>query len=149
MLSALRNEQAEIAYLQVKPGVMLRPKVVFTDGNARSNTTSFFSAMDDLRRLDWALLRTRYWNHEDPEQHRENKRRRSAEVLVPECVPRGYIERIAVMTEPMKKQVDGVLHDSRFDIPVVLDPDLYYPASAKPAPGDNVGFGNVGDEIPF
>jgi hypothetical protein len=149
MLSALRNAQAEIAYLQVKPGVMLRPKVVFTDGNARSNTTSFFSAMDDLRRLDWALLRARYWNHEDPEQHRENKRRRSAEVLVPDCVPRGYIERIAVMTEPMKKLVEGILHDSGFEIPVVLDPDLYYPPSAKPASGDNVGFGNVGDEIPF
>jgi hypothetical protein len=133
MLSALRDEQAAIVYLQVNPGVMLRPEVRFTDGNARSNTSSFFSSIDDLRRLDWTLLRARYWNHENPEQHRENKRRRSAEVLVPECVPRGYIERIAVMTEPMRKQVQEILRNSRFDIPVVLAHDLYYPASTEPA----------------
>jgi hypothetical protein len=95
------------------------------------------------------LLRAKYWNSEDSERHRESKRRRSAEVLVPECVPRGYIERIAVMTEPTKKQVEGILHNSQSDIPVVLDPELYYPATAKPASGDKVGFGNVGDDIPL
>lgn len=149
MLSALREEQAAILYLLVKPCVLLLPGVVFTDGNARSNGTTFFSNLDNLPRLDWGLLRAKYWNHQDQEQHRENKRRRSAEVLVPYCVPRGYIERIVVMADPAKRQAEAVLRNVRSDIPVEIDPDLYYPASPKTTSGVAVASGGAADDIPF
>jgi hypothetical protein len=149
MLSALRDEQAAIIYVLVKCCVLLLPGVVCTDGNARSNTTTFLSRLDDLRRLDWGLLRAKYWNHQDPEQHRENKRRRSAEVLVPHCIPRVYIERIVVMTEQARKEAAAILHNAQSDIPVISDPELYYPAPPKSASEMNVAFGGAGNEIPF
>ena len=128
MLSALREMQEEIIYLLISPDVLLQPQVVFTNGNARSNNTQFHQQIRELVGLDWNLLRARYWNHDDPTQHRENKRRRSAEVLVPGRLAPVRIDKIWVMTDACCQKVLDVLSNLKFRIPVVVQPEVYYPS---------------------
>ncbi len=149
MLSALREMQGDIIYLLVSTDALLRPRIVFTDGNARSNGTRFFQNIDDLAGLDWELLRARYWNDDDPLQHRENKRRRSAEVLVPEGMPRACIDRIVVMTQACQQRVAKMLGEAGARVPVTVRPELYYPATSQPGEAQQTTGQKVEDEIPF
>ncbi len=149
MLSGLRDVQGDIIYLLVSTDALLRPQAVFTDGNARSNGTRFFQNIDDLSGLDWELLRARYWNHNDPVQHRENKRLRSAEVLVPEGLPRACIDRIVVMTAACQQRVAKALGEAGIRVPVAVRPELYYPSHSQPAVAQPAGAPEAGDEIPF
>lgn len=133
MLSALREQQAEIVYLHIDPKVLALPGVEFTDGNARSHHTRFYYQLDDLRRLDWQILRARYWSADDPEERSENKRLRSAEILVPACVAATYIQQISVMTRDAYDRALGIIRSENAPIPIRIDPRMYYPAQ-RPAP---------------
>lgn len=129
MLSARREQQREIIYLHIHPDVLALPRVVFTDGNARSNKTKFYNRLEDLKHLDWKILWAEYWGVlDDPEQHNENKRRRAAEVLVPDCVPVSYIQRITVMGYNTYHQAVKIVHEARLaqDIPIYVDPSMYF-----------------------
>lgn len=128
MLSAIREQQKEIIYLHIDPDALNLPRVVFTDGNARSNKTKFYNRLEDMKHLDWEILRAEYWGaHDDPE-HNENKRRRAAEVLVPDCVPVSYIRCITVMGYDTYHQVVEIVHKARLkqNIPIYIDRNMYF-----------------------
>lgn len=131
MLSALREQQPDLVYLHIDPKVLTLPQVVFTDGNARSDATEFYSRLEDLNCLDWAILRARYWKGDDPEQHLENKRRRSAEILVPGLIPASHVQAVTVMTLEARDQVLKILQEGRRKIPVRIDQDMYYPLTNR------------------
>ena len=56
-----------------------RLRWVFTEGHADMDYTDFFDDLKDLDKVDWALMKQRYWNdtNDDPDR----KRRRQAEFL--------------------------------------------------------------------
>lgn len=129
MLSARREQQEGIIYLHIDCNVLDLPRVVFTDGNARSNKTKFYNRLEDMKHLDWEILWAEYWGvPDDPEKHNENKRRRAAEVLVPDCVPVSYIQRITVMTDNTYNQVVKILQGAQLeqDISVCIDRNMYF-----------------------
>jgi len=156
MLSVRRDQQAEVIYLHVDPSVLALPGVEFTDGNAASNNTRFYHKIESLGRLDWAILRARYWASDDPEKRDENKRRRSAEVLVPWCVPLSHIRGITVMTRQTYDEVSRIVREANEDIPVRIDPRMYYPSERRARESKPAGDGRplepppaFEDELPF
>jgi len=124
MLSARRELQEKIIYLHIDPHVLDLPNVVFTDGNARSERTAFYDRLEDLKRLDWKILRAKYWGDNDREKHDENKRRRAAEVLVPDCIPVSYSQRITVMTPDTRDQAAEIVRKVGRNIPICEDPTI-------------------------
>ena len=156
MLSALRDQQEHLVYLHIDPAVLSLPGVEFTDGNARSNDTCFFCRPEDLDRLDWSVLRATYWGDEDEEKHRENKRLRSAEVLVPDQVPVDHILSITVMTLDARDQVARIVRVAKRPVPLQVDSSMYYPPGSHEPPETMSANGVVpevppswDDEIPF
>ena len=68
---------------------------VFTDGHAIMAMSRFFDNLDDLDKVDWQLMHSRYWF--DTQQDNDRKRRRQAEFLVYHFFPWELISRIIVM----------------------------------------------------
>lgn len=69
---------------------------MFTDGHGTmAPITQFFHDLDDLNRIDWPLMSTRYWN--DTRDDGDRKRRRQAEFLVHSFFPWFLVDCIAVM----------------------------------------------------
>lgn len=127
MLSALREQQPEIIYLHIAPKILILPQAVFTDGNARNNATRFYSRLVDFKNLDWKILRMHYWGSDDPIKHTENKRRRSAEVLIPNCIPSSYIQCITVMSPDTQRRVLNIIKEAKKEIRVIINSNMYYP----------------------
>lgn len=128
MLSARREQQSDIVYLHLSPELLLLPDAVFTDGNARNNSTEFYCDLADFDKLDWDILKAEYWNSSDETVHKENKRRRSAEILIPEHVPPSYIQSVSVLNKETFHRVASILMDvDHRALPVHINPDLYYP----------------------
>jgi len=156
MLSVRREIQEEIVYLHIDPHVLCLPGVEFTDGNAAASSTRFYRRPEDLDRLDWDVLRARYWSSDDPEQHVENKRLRAAEVLVPGIVPQTHITGITVMTGRARDRVAELLHEARRMMPVRVSPSMYYPQGSSEPRGAVCGDSVVpeppppwDDEVPY
>lgn len=127
MLSSRREQQTDIFYLHISPQVLLLPQVVFTDGNARNNSTKFFIDLKEFEKIDWIIMKAKYWGSDDEEKHKENKRRRSAEVLVPNNIPACYIQSISAMTKSAFDRASDVLKKADKKITITINPELYFP----------------------
>jgi hypothetical protein len=127
MLSVLREQQANIVYLCYSSKVLQLPWTVFTDGNARSNATKFYTDLNDFSKLNWTILRAHYWNADDEVVHQENKRQRSAEVMIRDCVPASYLAGILVQNQSMLVQVNDILNQAHSNIPAWIKSEYYYP----------------------
>lgn len=112
------------------------PGVLTTDGNAASDETRFFKGDGAIPHLDWQILRNPCC------YSRDYKRRKSAEVLVPDVVPPNIIAHIGVYNEDAVDRfwrgVDEVLSPGsrgRFaDDFVRPRPELYYDDYALSGP---------------
>ena len=100
MLSVRRQLQSDLVVLCVDGRLLWEEHVLFTDGNAASGTTKFFNNLADLRELDWDCLEADRWNDFD-----DGKRKRCAEVLVPDSVPLSRVEEAVVSNEPLRDEL--------------------------------------------
>lgn len=98
--------------------------IVFSDGHAAEQLTQFYVDQKDLARIDWAIMREKYWNNTDEDGDR--KRRRQAEFLVRHFFPWDLVQRIGVFTKSVGEQVGrlltGVPHKPRVNV----EPGWYY-----------------------
>lgn len=78
---------------------------IFTDGNAASDISGFFSDCHKLSELDWECIHS----HDKPWQYPDGKRIRCAEVLVPGPIPIERMKRIIVKTPDAKQRLDKTL----------------------------------------
>lgn len=115
MLYRRKHRQRRLAVLYVDSSVLVMPGVVFTDGNAASSQTAFYTSPDDLRRLDWTCLKARYWP-----AFLDGKRKRCAEVLVPDEVPIKLINRVVVHNDWARERIGPTLW------PVEVRPEYYF-----------------------
>jgi len=97
----LSNE--ELVVLELDALRVFRSKgIYFTEGNAASSATKFFTSPTDLARLDWVIIRT-------PNCYSaEYKRKKSAEVLVPNEVSADYIVGIVVFNDKAKRRLRDI-----------------------------------------
>ena len=94
MLYVRRDMQDDIVILCLDRNLIFGDGAVFTDGNAASNPTSFFNDLRHLGSLDWQCIRAERWN-----EFEDGRRKRCAEVLVPDHIPFARVERVIVRTE--------------------------------------------------
>lgn len=113
--------QGEIIYLVCQMSKIIENDLpfVFTDGHARNHLSGHYGAIQDLDKVDWTMVKERYWsnNEEDPDR----QRRKQAEFLVHEKVPIDCIRAILVYdTERNKFALDAVAA-AGLQIPVYLE----------------------------
>ena len=94
-LSARRDRQEEVFFIDVSPDVLCDPgnEFAFTDGNAASSQTNFFRSLHHLDKIPWDVIQAEYWS-----DHLDGRRRRCAEFLVYPSVPPPYFSRLVVVS---------------------------------------------------
>lgn len=80
---------------------------IFTDGQAVMEYTEFFDDFRHLNRIDWEIMREKYWRDTDDDGDR--CRRRQAEFLVHNFFPWQLVSHIAVSTHAVGQKVSGIL----------------------------------------
>ena len=83
-------------------------RYVFSDGHGLAAYTEWFEDLRDLARVDWRLVRERYWA-DDPMGDNDRQRRKQAEFLIHQFCPWEVIQGIAVMDQETKGQVEEIL----------------------------------------
>lgn len=96
----------------------------FTDGHAIMELSVFYDKLDDLDKIDWEVINSKYWY--DTQMDNDRKRRRQAEFLVHKKVPIELIENIVVINNEYKKKVEEVLAIYNVQIPVNVNRNYYY-----------------------
>lgn len=91
---------------------------VFTDGHAVMGFTEFFKNLEDLDKVDWEVMKSRFWF--DTEEDPDRKRRRQAEFLVHEAVPINVLLGFAVKDEEIQRKVEEVIDKYNIDKPVAV-----------------------------
>lgn len=109
MLYVRKNLQSFIIILEFNANSIFQyDKVIFTDGNAASQNTKFYSSISDLKYLDWLCLNAMsYWN-----DFIDGKRKRCAEILVPNKIPLNEVCKIICYNSYSSNNVKKVLNDN-------------------------------------
>ncbi len=102
MLYVRREMQPCLAVLCVEKEILCSPGVVFTDGNVAASETRFFNSLDGLGELDWGCLEAKLWTDYD-----DGKRKRCAEVLVPDHIPKRRVRRIVLAHKSARRRIDA------------------------------------------
>jgi hypothetical protein len=124
------QSQEDIIYLCCRFSELVRSKLewCFTDGNAATGITTFFTAEDDYATLDWTSIYATEWNDNNKDGDHDRMRKKQAEFLVKNHVPPSFIRRIVVKTEGKKRQIEEWIAAAHLDIFIHSNrPNYYYP----------------------
>jgi ssDNA thymidine ADP-ribosyltransferase, DarT len=97
---------------------------VFTNGHAVVKLTDFFTDPSQLVRIDWQVMKARYWA--DTVKDPDRARRRQAEFLVHRFFPWDLVTNIGVSSSRMKKQVEQILQKTAHQPGVAIQRNWYY-----------------------
>ncbi|MDQ3262057.1 MAG: DUF4433 domain-containing protein [Myxococcota bacterium] len=98
------SDQDQIVYLVSNALAFAAPSFVVTDGNAAATLTRHYGTHAALQtQVDWALMKSTYWN--DTDQDGDRKRRRSAEFLVHRFVQWPSISELVTRTSATQQAV--------------------------------------------
>lgn len=116
-----RNE--EFLYLRFSLNILQLPGTVFTDGNARSNATQFFlfNSVDDLQAVDSTAINAFSWAGDD-----EKKRRKQAEILIPDKIVPEQIFDILCSSESAKQYVMDKVRVSGLNLNAILSKNWFF-----------------------
>jgi hypothetical protein len=117
MLYVQHGRRREVAHLELSIDVFDIPGAIFTDGNAAHESTTYFRDPGDLSRLVWHVI------HEPRCYSIDWKHWKAAELLLPSPVSPSSIERVHVMDEAQRRDVQSML-PSPAD--VVVSPSFYW-----------------------
>lgn len=98
---------------------------VFTDGHAdMPPLTSFYKNRKDLAKVDWELMKSKYWH--DTDEHPDRCRRRQAEFLVHRFFPWSLISQIAVQNGSILENIREILRDVIHKPEIIIEGSWYY-----------------------
>lgn len=126
-VSEYPDGQRPLVYLTTNVEALLASSLdtVFTDGNASSALSEFFTDANELReRIDWDLMQARMWN--DTAADGDRMRRRMAEMLVFDALPATLIDSVACFNERHAERVTELLDTAGFDVKVQVRRHWYY-----------------------
>ena len=106
MIAALEAQNEDILFLRFSLNILELPGVVVADGNAATAGTTFheYTDLNSLERLDSeAILSVRYANND------EKKRRKQAELLVPDQIDVRHVLDIVCYSETARAAILSVL----------------------------------------
>ena len=98
----------------------------FTDGNAATRITEFFTNEDDYKMLDWKSIYSTEWNDNNSDGDHDRMRKKHAEFLVKDHVPVKYIRCIVVKTPQRHELIQQWVDDMALDIKIYSDKPQFY-----------------------
>lgn len=96
----------------------------FTDGHAVMAYSDFYTDLDDLRMIDWDVMKSKRWYDTDNDPNRKCKRQ--AEFLVHNSFPWDLILEIGVINQSVQSEVRQILQQVNDFTPVNVYSDWYY-----------------------
>ncbi|WP_109513750.1 type II toxin-antitoxin system toxin DNA ADP-ribosyl transferase DarT [Pseudomonas ovata] len=99
-------------------------RFVFTDAHAYPHWTGYYSDLQHLERLDWAILQQRDFKR-DPDDPRKMERYQ-AEALIHEHVPVAALLGIVCYNEDLQRWVTEEVRQRQLDLPVHARPGWYF-----------------------
>jgi len=120
MLYKRLDLQDDIVILGINKKIFHKEKVIFTDGNAASNSTSFFNNINYLENINWSCIKNDYWN-----KYEDGKRIKCAEVLVPNKIETQFIDKIFCNNPATKKIIETKLKEYK-NITTEVRKSLYF-----------------------
>jgi len=123
MVAWNQDHNEHLVFLRFSLDIVARPNIVLCDGNARSNGTRFFvfKTLEDLAQLDPSAINTVKYAHDA-----ELKRRKQAEILVPDFLPLTEALDIMVFSESTRTQVLAIIRRFGIAKAVYVRPGLYF-----------------------
>ncbi len=118
------NEEIVIFVSSLRKLAELGHAFVFTDRHAYLWSADFYSDLDDLQHIDWALLRNRDFKR-DPDDP-EKVERYQAEALVHRHLPVAALIGAVCYTEPVETQTKQLLDERGLDFQVIAQPRWYF-----------------------
>lgn len=98
----------------------------FTDGNAASDITKFFTQESDLTALDWTSIYAKEWSDNNKEGDHDRIRKKMSEFLVKGHVPREFVRRIVVQNEARARWLQPLVDSAGLDISVMHSQPKFY-----------------------
>lgn len=96
----------------------------FTEGHAEIALTKFFTDLDFLSAVDWAIMKEIYWH--DTDEDGDRKRRRQAEFLVHQFCAWELITEIGVINRQVADRVRAILEPAAHQPAVTVRRNWYY-----------------------
>jgi len=127
MLFKRKNIQNDIVILAYEANLLLKENTIFTDGNAASDSTSFYNNFDCLSKLSWECINDAWWN-----TYQDGKRKKCAEVLILNKIEIDSISKIITFDESTKNFVNSIKREVTINNPklrnlkVEVDKKLYF-----------------------
>ncbi len=99
---------------------------VFSDGHGIARFSAWFDDLDRLDQIDWGAVYAIWWR--DTPDDPDRQRRKQAEFLVHRFCPWELVERVAVLNQKMKANVEGILAEYPAELKrvVTVQRDWYY-----------------------
>lgn len=119
MNSVLRNNN-KLIILEFDKRILLLNDICFTDGNAASHETHFYTSITDLKKLDWECINGKYWS-----DYFDGKRKRCAEVLVSNKIDPNMIISIHCKNESILDKVNKITNQNK-SIDIYLNKNLFF-----------------------
>jgi hypothetical protein len=96
----------------------------FTEGHAELAYSTFYEDLADLNKVDWQVMKSKWWN--DTVGDMDRKRRRQAEFLVHDFLPWELVARIGVIDNGVAGEVNEILEGAAHRPKVVVESSWYY-----------------------
>lgn len=98
--------------------------VLFSEGHPIMQPRTFYTALQDLKRIDWEVMQAVMWNN--TEQDPDRQRRRQAEYLVRDRVPLSDLIGFAARDIPRLEQVQTLAEETGLRLGGKVKPEWYY-----------------------
>jgi hypothetical protein len=124
MVAANQKHNEDLLFLQFRLDILNLGSIVISDGNARSNATCFriYSQISDFDSLDIAAIRGVKYAHDT-----ELRRKKQAEVLVPDRLPIAHLAYVTCYSEQTKTRILEIWSKSAINKPTIqVNPGWYF-----------------------
>ena len=123
-----RIPQEEIVYLCCRflELVECGRKWCFTDGNAATGITEFFTSQDDWTLLDWKSIFSEDWRDDNKDGDHDRMRKKHSEFLVKGHVPPVFIRALVVRTAQRAQEMRQLIDETGLKITVYSNQPQFY-----------------------
>lgn len=115
-----RGLRESLVLIKVNPNILLKEDVIFSDGNAASYKTNFYSDIDDFNKLNWTCINDTYWVN-----YTDGKRFRCSEVLVHKQIQQYYFLEMFVYEEKLLNELIK-LFPNHYGIKISINKKLFF-----------------------
>ena len=118
MLYKRKSIQSDLIILCIDRN-LLQSNIKFSDGNAASKSTIYYTNIKDLGKLNWSIINSEYWS-----DFVDGKRIRCSEILIPNQINVNRIKKILCFNKDTMSFVSNKIANQEFEVEV--NPTLYF-----------------------